>query len=314
MPFRGKLEGFTLCLNGLLELAFSKEALSEGVENEGGLGLESGSFPGKLEGPVQLRIVSGEEPGVVVQQRGVTFAHLLDEVFAHGDHLGDIISILVGLHEHPGMVNNAGGLLLLLEVGKQGVGATAAALDEAQQRQAPLGALLQRRGGILRFEDLLEEGLGPGVLPSFFFFFSELEGDLEVLRFLVGLLLEGSIGLAGEDRLDGADEAVRRPEAGDAIELFTFSIDDEQGREAADAVALDDLFSLTLLGVDLDRDEVLVQQGGDVFVRIGLTDQYFAPSSPVGVEIDIDQLLAFRGLLQGIVKGSLGPLNAFGRC
>jgi len=47
------------------------------------------------------------------------------------------------------MVDNAGGLLLLLEVGKQGVGAPAAALDEAQEGQAPLGAFFQRRGGIL---------------------------------------------------------------------------------------------------------------------------------------------------------------------
>ena len=301
-------------LDGLLELAFSKEAFSQGVENEGGLGLEGGGLPGELEGPVQLRIVDGEEPGVVVQQRGIAFAHLLDEVFAHGDHLGDIISILVGLHEHPGMVNDAGGSLLLLEVGIEGVGAPAAALDEAQEGQAPLGTLLQGRGGILRFEDLLEEGLCLGVLPPFFFFFPELEGDLEVLRFLVGLLLKGPVGFAGEDGLDGADEAVGWPEAGDTVELFTLSIQDEQGREAADTVALDDILSLALLGVDLDRYEVLVQQGSDVFVRIGLTDQYFAPSSPVGVEVDIDQLFAFRGFLQSIVKGSLGPLNAFGRC
>ena len=107
---------------------------------------------------------------------------------------------------------------------------------------------------------------------------------------------------------------VGRPEAGDAVELFTLGVDDEQGGEAADAVALGDILSLALLGVDLERYEVLVQQGGDVFVRIGLTDQYFAPSSPVGVEIDIDQFLGFRGLFQGLVKGALGPLDTFGRC
>ena len=151
-------------------------------------------------------------------------------------------------------------------------------------------------------------------MPPLFFFFPELEGDLEVLRLRIGLLLKGPVGFAGEDGLDGADEAVGWPEAGDTVELFTLSIQDEQGREAADTVALDDILSLALLGVDLDRDEVLVQQGGDVFVGVGLTDQYFAPSSPVGVEIDIDQLLTFRGFLQGIVKGTLGPLDAFGRC
>ena len=135
-----------------------------------------------------------------------------------------------------------------------------------------------------------------------------------VVRLLGSLLLKGTVGFAGEDRLDRADEAVGWPEAGDAVKLFTLSIQDEQGWEAANAVALDDILSLSLFGVDLDRDEILVQQGGDVFVGVGLTDQYFAPSSPVGVEIDVDQLLAFRGFLQGIVKGTLGPLDAFGRC
>ena len=116
----------------------------------------------------------------------------------------------------------------------------------------------------------------------------------------------------GEDRLDGADEAVRGSEAGDAVKLFALGIHDEEGGEAADTVALDDILSLSLFGVDLDRDEILVQQGGDVFVGVGLTDQYFAPSSPVGVEIDVDQLLAFSGLLQGVVKGAIAPFDTFG--
>ena len=191
------------------------------------------------------------------------------------------------------MVDDAGRILLLVEVGMEPGDVPPPALHEAQQGQATLGVFAQGVRGILGFEDPLVEGLGLGVLASFLFFFPELERDLEVLRLFLGLLLEGAVGLAGEDRLDGADETIGRPEAADAVELFTLGVDDEQGGEAADAVALGDILSLALLSVDLERYEVLVQQGGDVFVRIGLTDQYFAPSSPVGVEIDIDQLLGF---------------------
>ena len=210
------------------------------------------------------------------------------------------------------MVDNPGRVLLLVEVGMECGDVPAAAFHEAQQGHASLGGLTNGRAGVLCSEDLLVEGFSLGVLPPFFFLFSELDGDLEVVRLFLGLLLERAVGLPGEDRLDGADEAVRGSEAGDTIELFALGIQDEESGEAADAVALDDILSLALFGVDLDRDEVLVQQGGDVFVGVGLTDQYFAPSSPVGVKIDIDQLLAFSGLLQGVVKGAIAPFDTFG--
>jgi hypothetical protein len=126
------------------------------------------------------------------------------------------------------------------------------ALHEAQQGDTPLGGFAKRVRGIFRFENPLVESLGLGVLASFLFFFAELERDLEVFRLFLGLLLEGSIGLAGEDRLDGADETIGWPEAGDAVEFFTLGVDDEQGGEAADAVALGDILSLSLLGVDLE--------------------------------------------------------------
>jgi hypothetical protein len=209
------------------------------------------------------------------------------------------------------MVNNAGCFLLLVKVALETGNVPAAALHEAQQGHASLGDLTNGRVRVLRGENSFVQGLGLGVLPALFLFFSQLDRDLEVPGFLLRLLLEGAVGFAGQDRLDRADEAVRWPETGDAVELFTLAIDDQQGGEAADTVAFDDILSLALFGVDLDRDKVLVQQGGDVFVGVGLTDQYFAPSSPVGVEIDEDQLLAFRGLLEGAVKGAISPFDTF---
>ena len=40
LGFRGELDGLALGLDGLLQLAVAEETLTEGVENEGGLGLE----------------------------------------------------------------------------------------------------------------------------------------------------------------------------------------------------------------------------------------------------------------------------------
>ena len=91
--------------------------------------------------------------------------------------------------------------------------------------------------------------------------------------------------------LGGLDEVGGREDAGDPVQLVPGRVEEEDGREGADGVALGEAPPLPLLRVDFRGDDVLAGPRADGRVGEGHPVELLARTAPDRVGVDHDGLL-----------------------